>query len=217
MAKENLSEKVYKYIIDQLFTGELRGGDRIVEEALVELLGISRTPVREAIRRLQQEGLLSIYPRRYAEVVRLDRKDLEKIGLIRIELLSLACRLAVWRGSNSDFERLNRAAEAYGDAVSRGTYRDLIERDVDFYRILAGIGGNEYLYTMLRELDMKIKFIQYSRALEGGGAPAAQTEHEDILEALFARDADAAEFALASHLGAFYNIDPQFLKLQRQK
>jgi len=211
MEKENLCDKVYRHVYRLLFNGELKGGDRVPEEGIAEQLGVSRTPIREALRRLAQEGLVTIYPRRYAEITRFDRESLEKLGLIRIELLSLAARLAIWKGSNSDFDELREAAEWYDRAEGAGDFQGCIRADEAFYRGLARIGGNGYLQDILNQLSGKVRFVQISRALEGEGAPAAPAEHREILEGLTARDAGAVQEALRRHLGSFYGIEPQLL------
>lgn len=211
MKKENLCETVIRHILDLLFKGELKPGDRVPEEGIAEQLGISRTPIREALRRLGQDGLVTIYPRRYAEITNFDTESLEKIGLIRIELLALAARLAIRQGSNSDFDKLFVIAERYKAASQGNSLGRKIMEDEAFYHELAFISGNEHLQRLLEELAVKVRFIQFTRAQSDSGAPAAPGEHAEILDGLYKRDIKSLEKAIRSHLGDFYNIDPQIL------
>lgn len=82
-------------------------------------------------------------------------------------------------------------------------------KDQEFYRLLAEIGGNEHLRDLLHELEVKVRFIQISRALQGEGPPAAPAEHQEILDGLSSRDPQAVQEALRRHLGGFYGIDPR--------
>ena len=110
--KANLCQRVYDHVKDQVMSLELKPGDKITEAMLVEELQISRTPIREGLRLLARDGVVTLYPNRFAEITVFSPKDIYDMGAVRISLDVLGSRLAVFRGSNADFSRLEKLAQA---------------------------------------------------------------------------------------------------------
>ena len=93
MSKNALSNEVYQFILDQIFSCQLKPGEKIAEATIAEQFGISRTPIREALRALSNDGLIDLVPNRYAAVAQFSDKQIQEIGTIRISLDVLALRL----------------------------------------------------------------------------------------------------------------------------
>src|SRR5690554_1829361 len=100
--KKSLSEMAYDKIKEMILHLEIKPGERIPEERITEIVKCSRTPVREALRKLNEEGLVVSYPGRYSEVAKYSKEDIKKIGELRLAQDLLACQLAIRHGSNSE-------------------------------------------------------------------------------------------------------------------
>lgn len=205
--KANLCQRVYDHVKDQVMSLELKPGDKITEAMLVEELQISRTPIREGLRLLARDGVVTLYPNRFAEITVFSQKDIYDMGAVRISLDVLGSRLAVFRGSNADFSRLEKLAQACDAAMKQGDFRQRAQVDSDFHLALMEISGNSFLYELQKELYTRVQMyqiIQFSRFPQThfGGA-----SHNDIVEALFARDETRVVSTVKSHLVSFYNVD----------
>lgn len=205
--KANLCQRVYDYVREEVMSLRLRPGEKITETMLVEELQISRTPIREGLRMLARDGMVTLYPNRFAAITVFSPKDIYDMGAIRVSLDVLGSRLAVFRGSNADFSRLERLAQACSAAMEQSNFRERAQMDSDFHLALMEISGNSYLYELQKELYTRVQMyqiLQFSRSPQShfGGA-----SHSDIVEALFARDEARVISTVKSHLVSFYNVD----------
>ena len=107
----NLSEMVYHYLLDMILSMKIKPGDRIPEARIATQFGISRTPIRDAMKQLANDGILNIYPNRFAEVANWDEDLIKEIGITRAHLDNLAAKLAIFYGSNADFNRMMEHAK----------------------------------------------------------------------------------------------------------
>ena len=205
--KANLCQRVYDHVKDQVMSLQLKPGDKITEAMLVEELQISRTPIREGLRLLARDGMVTLYPNRFAEITVFAQKDIYDMGAVRISLDVLGSRLAVFRGSNADFSRLEKLAQACENAMKQGDFRRRAQVDSDFHLALMEISGNSFLYELQKELYTRVqmyqilRFSRYPRTHFGGAS------HSDIVEALFARDEARVISTVKSHLVNFYHVD----------
>ena len=119
----SIAESVYDYIVELILTQQIKPGERIPEADVGQKLGVSRTPVREAIRRLESEGLVVVSTNRCVEVISFDEQSLVNIGVMRLALEQTSIRLAVYRGSNEDFNQLYEIAAACNEAAQAGSVR----------------------------------------------------------------------------------------------
>ena len=131
-----LRDVVFETLRAAILKGDLKPGERLMEIQLAEKLGVSRTPIREAIRMLEQEGLAVTMPRKGAEVARMTLKDMENVLEIRASLDELAARLACDRITDGQLARLREVKDAFTESTATGDVRHLAEADVRFHDII---------------------------------------------------------------------------------
>ena len=208
--KESLSQPTYEYLLRQIMSGELKPGERIPETRVASAFGISRTPVRDALRHLESDGLVDLQPHRYAQVAQYSTETVRDIGTLRISLDGMAVKLALLYGSRSDFLRLRSIAEqcrqamlAQNDALRR-TY------DCDFHKTLAEISGNHLLLQFQEELYLRVNFtlLYHKDAVVNERAHVQQ--HFDIVDALMEHDEPRALSLIYAHLRSFYDLDAAY-------
>ena len=200
------SQAVYDYILSKIFTLEYAPGSRIPEEMIANQMGTSRTPIREALRRLATEGLIVLYPNRYAQVVEFSEKDIYDLGIMRIYLDIVASRLAILNGSNADYFRLRAIAEKCGAAAQDLDMQKQIILDSEFHLEIANIAGNNILKKIQTELSLKVCLLQ---AIRFEGVEKRVFHHTNMVEAIMARDIAEASKSVIDHLADFYGIDTE--------
>ncbi len=202
-----LSETVYQQVLDLIMTKRIQCGERISEERIAQMLGISRTPIREAMRRLSNEGIVNIYPKRYAEVVTIDETFIKDLGTVRITMDTLAALLAIDHGSNNDFLELKDIADKCMAAAQRGDINERIRLDSSFHTQLTEISGNPILVKMQKELYLKVSLVQVIKYKDIEDSVKRVEGHFAIIDALLKRDTRAVIKSIQDHLGAFYALD----------
>ncbi len=197
LARKTTQEAVADALRDAIYLGELTHGTRLTQDNLAAQFGVSRIPVREALRQLESEGLVEITPHRGAVVSALTPQGLQEIYEIRIALESLAVSLAVPRVSEEDLEKL----DALISEMDRQKVPTLwLERNREFHNALYAPAGRPRLCDLIETLRRNSE--RYLRIYVGlmGRMGIAQEEHRRIVEACRQRDADAAVAALRTHL-----------------
>lgn len=186
--KTNMVDVIYEYLMQQILSQQMESGDRIPEAKIASEFGVSRTPVREALRQLANDGIITIYPKRYAEVATYDEEKFRQIGIVRISLDVLAVKLAIYYGSNAEFDSLTGYADACYNASKGNDIASRIKMDSNFHMAIAKISKNKTLMEMQRQLLLQIEFfqaIQYSKAV----LPEKQYQaHYDLVQALTDRN-----------------------------
>ena len=129
MKNDNLSHSVYHHLLDMILSGQVKPGDRIPETKIAGDLSISRTPIRGALLQLANEGIVNIYPNRFAEVAHWDEETILQIGIVRVQLDVLAVRLAIHNASNADFLRINRHSKLCLEAARNNDIANRIKED----------------------------------------------------------------------------------------
>jgi DNA-binding GntR family transcriptional regulator len=206
----NLSEQTYEYILNLIMTKQLLPGEKIPELKISQEFNISRTPVRDAMRQLANEGLIEIEPNRFAKVVDYDYTALHDIGILRIALDSMSIKLASLFGSMADFLKLKEIAQNCADAAQAGNQAKRFECDVDFHMELANISKNALLIKFMRELYMRVRFILIQKPNELSNEKLHIQQHFDITQALIDHDEKAALSIIRNHLSTFYDLRDQF-------
>lgn len=212
-SKVSLGETVYQYILKMLLTGEIACGERIPEDSLALRLGISRTPIREALRRLHGEGLINIYPKRFAEVISFTQEDIRNLGIIRLNQDILAAQLAIYNGSNADFDRLQGMSEQCRYYNGQDDMYMKIKADSDFHLMLSEISGNPLLHDMQKTLYKKVSLLMAARGAEESCKIGL---HDDIVRGLKERDVELVVTSLTQHLSGFYHISGLSCRLELQ-
>lgn len=212
---KNLSDQVHEYIKSMILKNEIKPDEKIPEERIAAQLGVSRTPIREAVRVLAAQGLVRIYPNRFAEVVSFSQKEIEDIGFLRINLDAIAVQYAIQYGSNADFLRLKSIADECKAAALAGDVYNRIKKDCDFHIELTRIGKNETLLRMQQDLYLKIHLIQATKYLDVEDSLKKIEHHDLIVQYLIQRDVDKVLDSLYKHLSSFYNISIKEFRLCR--
>ncbi len=198
--QRNIDSRVYDILTDQIVSGVLAPGTRITEEQLASELGVSRTPVREAMRRLAQDELVELLPRRGIRVKKLSRQDVAEIYEIRCVLESLAASRAATRMTERDLRSLDtQAAKAKLD-LAKGDAAAALVFDANLHSLIIERGGNRRLEKTLATLINLVSFFrtEVGRTLER--AAQACNEHEEILAALKRKDPAAAGEVMKAHI-----------------
>jgi DNA-binding GntR family transcriptional regulator len=197
---ENLDNKVYRQLKTMILDQKLKPGSKIFQEKLAEDLGISRTPLVNALKRLEQEQLITAVPRRGFYVRHFSKEEMIGIFELREVLEGLAARRAAQRMSRAQMERLQnffKAVDVSDDAKSIERYA---EEDRRFHNFLIEIGGDDLMASILGTYSV-IAF-SYLVGFRGGLVrPPRETlpEHLEIIEAIAARDERRAEDAIRVH------------------
>ena len=195
-----LREMVYEELKMQILTGTIIPGTRMMEVELAEEMGVSRTPIREAIRKLEKEGLVTIEPRRGAYASQISTDDMVEILEVRQNMEGLAAFFAASRMKPEQMRELEDVSKKYNQAVADGNMQDMITYDTRFHRIIVESCNNKFLVQMieqLQELVLRFRYIYYDNFRRAENMPE---EHQTILEAIENGDADAARQAADIHI-----------------
>ena len=179
---------------------ELKPGERLMELQLAAKLGVSRTPIREAIRMLEQEGLAVTIPRKGAEVARMTEKDMEDVLEIREALDELAAKIACTRMTEDQLKQLETIKETFVESTRSHDVKRIAEADVSFHDVIYEATGNPKLVSMLNNLREQIYRYRVEYLKEEKNYPTLIGEHEAIVEALYARNQDEVVRAMHTHI-----------------
>ena len=195
-----LRELVFEALREAIITGALKPGERLMEVQLADELGVSRTPVREAIRKLEHEGFVVMIPRKGAYVADISLKDVAEIFDVRTALEALAAQLAAERATDEDLERVERILVEYGECVESGDTARLIEVDTRFHEAIYQMAGNSRLKQMLSLLSEQIMRYRTMTLSHRPRMRKALEEHRRIVEAIASRDAQRAARLAREHI-----------------
>lgn len=203
----NLSESIYKYLLDQILSMKIRPGDKLSEAKIANELGISRTPIREVLRRLANDGIIQIYPGRFAEVAMWDEETIRQLGVVRIQLDIMAIKLAVYNASNADFIQMFQHSYACLEAANNHDLAKRIREDCAFHSDLSRISKNKQLHEYARNTYLKVEFLQSWRGVFIETPKEQHRQHEEIFHALMDRDDCKASELIARHHIHFHELD----------
>lgn len=199
----SLEEQVYIELEEEILSGKLTRGASLGEIALSARLGVSRTPVRSAIHRLAEEGLVETVANKGAVVVGITKEDLVDIYRIRVRLEGLASAIAAEKISEGELRTLRESVELSEFYLKRIDPEDtdrLKELDSEFHETIYKATGNRLLCKTLSELHRKIKLYRKLSLSVPGRLERSVLEHREILSAIEARDADAADKLTSRHI-----------------
>ena len=185
-----------------IVTGELLPGQRLPERELCELTGVGRTTVREAIRQLESEGLITTAPHRGPTVAVLSEKEARDLYELRAMLEGQAGRLCALRGSAEHAAALHRSVDALDQARRERQISGVIAANAEFYAALTAGAGNEALRLLLGTVQNRLAFFRFSSTRWPGRTERSVVELRAIAEAVAARDPTAAEAACIQHIEA---------------
>jgi DNA-binding GntR family transcriptional regulator len=194
------SERVYQALKHRILAAMVEPGSRLVELQLANDFGVSRTPVREALKRLTAEGLVRVDPIRGIVVSDVDARELEEIFIIREALDGLGARLAAERVSSSDLTKLQLLMDMMRDSVRVGHWDAMVQANIKFHDVLYQAAGNERLRHLTRNLLDFVRRFSIEAFASEERATEVLAEHEEIVAALEQRDPAQAEKMARAHV-----------------
>ena len=195
-----LRDIVFKTLREAIITGELKPGERLMEIKLANELGVSRTPVREAIRKLELEGLVIMAARKGAEVAPINEKDLKEVLEIRKSLESLACELACRNVKASDIRKLRSINQEINQAIEAEEIEQITQKDVEFHEIINQLTENQRLIQMLHQLKEHIFRYRFEYIKEMENKQTIVEEHGRIIDALAEKNPKKASSEIEQHI-----------------
>ncbi len=197
---QSLHPQVYQVLRHAVLTGELQPGERMVERKLAKQLGVSRTPVREAIRKLELEGLVKHVPNKGVVVTRMSSKDAWDIYNIRAVLEGLAARLASKSITSEEVERLEVLVQKMEQAVNANELDQLNDLHIEFNDVIYKSAGSPRLHQMISNLvDYTVVFTKVGYCVPGRSREATD-EHKELFEAIKRGDGAEAERIGRKHI-----------------
>ena len=202
-----LRDLVFNTLRQAILTGELKPGERLMEIHLADKLGVSRTPVREAFRQLELEGLIQIVPNRGAYVTGITAKDVKDIYMIRSLLEGLCARLATEKITKEQLEEMEENIYLADFHASKGHMDQMAELDNRFHDILYEACDSKMLEHTLRDYHQYVLRVRQKTLSTNTRGRASNDEHRQIMEAIKEKDADRAEQLANRHiLNAYENM-----------
>lgn len=187
-----------------LLTGAIKPGDAIDEKAIAVQLRVSRTPVREAVKRLSDENLVDVIAQSATRATRIDRKGIEESYLIRRALEMESAAQAATRMTQEHADRLSDILILHARAVERRNYVEAIERDDEFHRYITSISILPRLWRTIEISKAQLDRCRHLMLPRAGEAEATLEHHREIIRALNSKDPNNARTAMRNHLDAAY-------------
>ncbi|MDH7576569.1 MAG: GntR family transcriptional regulator [Bacillota bacterium] len=195
-----LREVVFETLREAIINGTLRPGERLMEIQLAEELGVSRTPVREAIRKLELEGFVVMVPRKGAYVAGISLKDIADVFEVRASLEALAAGLAAERITGEELEELERILVRKAKIIEEENLSLFVESDSKFHDTLYQMSRNQRLIQILSNLRDEIQRFRAVSLAYPGRMREALEEHRKIVEAIAERDVIQAQALAREHI-----------------
>ena len=195
-----LRDVVFKTLRQGILTGELKPGERLMEIHLANKLGVSRTPIREAIRKLELEGLVTMIPRRGAEVAQITEKSMKDVLEVRKVLDNLSVELACDRITEEEKEKLQNACKDFEEAVKTGDFSMIAKTDVAFHDIIVAATRNIRLSQMVNNLAEQMYRYRFEYIKDSSQHSRLVKEHEEICQGIINGDSGKALAAIEAHI-----------------
>ena len=195
-----LRDVVFNTLRQAIITGEFAPGERLMEIVLAERLGVSRTPVREAIRKLELEGLVVMVPRKGAEVARITEDSLKEVLEVRCALEKLAVVLSCQRITEEGKEKLKKAHEDFVESVPTKDILEIATRDEAFHECIFELTNNKRLLQIVNNLKEQMYRYRMEYVKDIAYHEDLVREHEQLLEAILSGDEEQAESIMNNHI-----------------
>lgn len=200
----SLADQVYDVLETEILSGKYSRGDIFTESKLCESLGVSRTPIREALRRLEQEGLIK-ESGKGSLVIGITEKDLDDIFTIRRQIEGLAVKMAAENATAEQLSELKDALELQEFYLSKHNPEEIKSMDNRFHEIIYAISGSVTFYSILLSLHKKVQKYRKASIQSKSRAKESVEEHYRIYEAIAARDSEKAMLYASQHVENAYN------------
>lgn len=204
-----LREVVFRALRNAIVQGEFQPGERLMEVTIANKLGVSRTPVREAIRMLELEGLVVMIPRKGAEVANITVKDLKDALEVRMAIEALSVRLACARIDEKGKEELKQVCIAFREAINSKLVPAIVEADEAFHNTIYKLSKNPRLINIAQNLREQVYRYRVEYVKDFSYHDNLVTEHDQITNAILLGNTDTAERVMNEHI---YNQEQIVIK-----
>lgn len=212
-----LRDVVFNTLRQAILTGELKPGERLMEIHLANRLGVSRTPIREAIRKLELEGLVIMIPRRGAEVAQITEKSMNDVLEVRRAVDALCVELACDRISEEALDELKKACDAFEMAVKTKDVKQIAQADVALHDIIVQATGNNRLIQLVNTLSEQMYRYRFEYIKDISQHENLVEEHRVIYQAIVDKDKETASRAAKEHIDNQEKAIIQQIRLDREK
>jgi len=212
----SLSQAAYEALKESLMRMELSklpNDGKLDERELAQRLGISRTPLREAIHRLVSEGFLRVVPRKGIYVVRRSKKEIVEILLVRAALEGMAARLSTRHLTDSDIQKMRDLFAPFDPATVKDQSLRYSDANIRFHEMVINLSQCEKLIALASNLFDQMRWVRFRAAAFYDRHPTTLLEHRSIIDALEARDPDAAERRMRSHIEGLANYVEEHVEI----
>lgn len=203
---QTLQNQVYKYLHEQIVSGNILPGHRIVEEKISQETGVSRSPIREAIRRLNSDGLVSVSPRGGVKVYRATFSDFKYLYECRLSLEPTAAYYAALRMNATQRDRLAEVMDEMNIMVEKKDLESLKNVSSQFHSLIVEASENPYLIKMMNQLNSLISFYRNAVLNIPMRIEEGAVEHRAIWQAIQTQDGKAAEELMRAHIQRDYQF-----------
>lgn len=195
-----LRDVVFNTLREAILKGELKPGERLMELQLAAKLGVSRTPIREAIRMLEQEGLAVTIPRRGAEVAKMTEKDMQDVLQVREALDELAASIACELITQDELEQLEEAMQEFESAISTKDIKRIADTDMMFHDIIYHATCNPKLVNIVNNLREQMYRYRVEYLKDEKNYPVLLKEHREILAGFTEKNRDLVTDSMRKHV-----------------
>mgnify|MGYP001154211717 CR=1 FL=1 len=195
-----LRDVVFNTLRQAILKGELEPGERLMEIQLAQKLGVSRTPIREAIRKLELEGLVVMIPRKGAEVARITEKDMKDVLEVRGTLEELAVALACRHVTDEAVDELKMANKLFEAAVVAKDVVRIVDADVEFHDVIYKMTDNQRLIQLINSLSEQMYRYRLEYVKDARTHSILISEHNDIIRQLADKDVEKAKVIVRQHI-----------------
>lgn len=195
-----LRDVVFNTLREAILNGEIEPGERLMEIKLAETLGVSRTPIREAIRMLQIEGLVNMTPRKGTVVADISKEDLKNVLEVRRVLEELAVTLACQNMTDNDVEELKQNLNEFENAIEKEIPSDIAKIDVAFHDIIYKATKNDRLIQILYNLREQMFRYRLEYIKDFDTRQTVIKDHEKLIHAIENKDIESAKQIIVSHI-----------------
>lgn len=195
-----LRDVVFRTLRDAILTGKLIPGERLMENQLAEKLGVSRTPVREALRMLALENLVELVPRKGAQVLDMSEKDVVNILEVRGVLEGLATSLACKKMTPEQSAELKNVEEKFEKAIEEKDLEEIAEQDENFHRVIFAAADNDKLIQIFNNLQLQLYRYRMAHLKIDASIPAIVAHHKSIIRAIENHEAEEGMALAQGHV-----------------
>lgn len=212
-----LRDVVFNTLRQAILTGELKPGERLMEIHLANKLGVSRTPIREAIRKLELEGLVTMIPRRGAEVAQITEKSMNDVLEVRRAMDALCVELACDRITLEELQELKKACDNFEAAVKTKDVKQIAQADVALHDIIVQATGNQRLIQLVNNLSEQMYRYRFEYIKDFSQHDRLVEEHKVIYQAIVKKDKETASNMAKVHIDNQKKAIIRQIRLEREK